>query len=62
MKHDHKNVAVFATRKIARNVARARMRGAGAVQINKEKFGIRGQMIVKLPSFFSARWRDYATN
>lgn len=58
----NKKVAVFATRKIARNVARARMRYAGAVQVNKEKFGVSGQMIVRLPSFFAANWRRYASN
>ena len=48
------------SRKIDRKIARAKMRKEGITQMNKEKFGVQGQMILRLPSFFAAHWREYA--
>lgn len=42
----------MAMRKIARNIARAKMRRAGLRHINKDR--------LKIGSYFSKHWREYA--
>lgn len=48
------------SRKIDRNIARARMRKMGVAKPNKEKLGIKGNMVVTLPSYFATHWRAFA--
>lgn len=51
---------VWASRKIARNVAHANMRRAGIVHPNKPRYGIRSGMVTRLPSYFAQSWRSAA--
>ena len=51
---------VFATRKIARNVARARMRKQGIVHPNKPRYTVRHGMLEKLDSYFASNWRRFS--
>lgn len=56
----NKTTEVWASRKIARNVARSRMKKNGIAHPNKARYAIRSGMIAKLPSYFAANWRKVA--
>lgn len=51
---------IFATRKIARRVAHARMQQKGIVHPNKPRYAFRSDMFMKLPSYFATNWRKFA--
>lgn len=51
---------VWASRKIARKIAHARMRKAGVVHANKPRYGIQAGLLTKVPSYFAENWRRAA--
>ena len=46
------------SRKIDRNIARARMRQKGINHPNKPRYGFANGILVKNPSYFAAHWRE----
>lgn len=48
------------SRKIDRNIARARMRRMGIMHPNRPQIGVMGGVLVKGPSYFAAHWRELA--
>ena len=48
------------SRKIDRNIARARMRRVGVVHPNKPQYGVEHGLLVKRPSYFAQHWREVA--
>ena len=51
---------VWASRKIARKIAQARIRKAGVVHPNKARYGIQAGLPTKMPSYFAENWRRCA--
>lgn len=51
---------VFATRKIARRVAHARMKKAGVVHPNKRRYVLKHKQTWRVPSYFAQNWRAWS--
>lgn len=46
-------------RKLLRSMARANMKRAGIQKMNKPRYMVKNGMLVKMPSYFAANWRDW---
>ena len=55
-----KNEKVWASRKIARKVARARMQHKGVQHINKHPYVIQTGLPTRMLSYFARNWRKFA--
>lgn len=51
---------VWASRKIARRIAKARMQHKGILHPNKPRYGIQAGLPTKMPSYFAENWRRAA--
>ena len=51
---------VWASRKIARRIAKARMQHTGILHPNKARYGIQAGLPTKMPSYFAENWRRAA--
>ena len=51
---------VWASRKIARRIAKARMQHTGILHVNKPRYGIQAGLPTKMPSYFAENWRRCA--
>ena len=47
----------YATRKIARSVARAKMRDMGLTKVNKPHYYVKAGLLLRAPSYFAQNWR-----
>lgn len=47
----------YATRKIARSVARAKMRDMGLTKVNKPRYYVKAGLLMRAPSYFAQNWR-----
>ena len=47
----------YATRKIARSVAHAKMRDMGLTKVNKPRYYVKAGLPMRAPSYFAQNWR-----